>query len=221
MTNNNPFTPAEMARLSSIRRTVDIYSKHFLIEGLINHAPSQVVIAGGMFESLINGRMVNDIDVFLLDHESPIVWSGLVTKYGLKKSYNFSVPTQWHAIIYNMIVGLNPNIVFDDETTKIEYHSGVSDYSSAENMNIPALTLSTPGYPKVQIILSKHKFRKELIDNFDFKHCCVNYYEHKMRLSKDTFDAINNRMLIKNGTSVPSLARTSKFLHLGYTWIHN
>ena len=73
--------------------------------------------------------------------------------------------------------------------------------------------------PKVQIINTKYNTREELVNHFDFKHCCVSYdfSKDKLYISRDVYDAIRNKFLIPNDPKKPPASwRYDKFFAKGW-----
>ena len=89
------------------------------------------------------------------------------------------------------------------------------DVSYLNNKNILQTVLNPR--TKVQWIFTTYKTRQELINHFDFLHCCVSYepYGDKLHISRATFDAIKNKHLISNGKAVDNW-RVAKFLKKGW-----
>lgn len=73
---------------------------------------------------------------------------------------------------------------------------------------------------KIQFIVTQYKTRQELINNFDFQHCCVSYdyTSDKLFLSRETFDAIKSKTLIRNDKKYgfPKKWRYEKFWRRGW-----
>jgi len=73
---------------------------------------------------------------------------------------------------------------------------------------------------KIQFIVTQYKTRRELINNFDFQHCCVSYdyTSDKLFLSRETFDAIKSKTLIQNDKKYgfPKKWRYEKFWKRGW-----
>jgi hypothetical protein len=71
----------------------------------------------------------------------------------------------------------------------------------------------------IQIINTKYNTREELVNHFDFKHCCVSYdfFTDKLYISRDAYDAIMNKMLIPNDPKKqPAHWRYQKFFAKGW-----
>jgi hypothetical protein len=51
---------------------------------------------------------------------------------------------------------------------------------------------------KIQYIYTKVKTPRELLEAFDFVHCCCAYYDDKIWISPKVYDAIKNKWLIPN-----------------------
>lgn len=71
---------------------------------------------------------------------------------------------------------------------------------------------------KIQLITTKYKTREELIDHFDFKHCCISYdySTNKLFLSREAFDLCKRKMLVANKNKKPALWRYEKFWKRGW-----
>lgn len=73
---------------------------------------------------------------------------------------------------------------------------------------------------RIQYIFTKYKTRKELVDHFDFVHCCVSYDigEDKLYISREVYDMNMKKKLKKNPTSVGmNPERVTKFENRGWT----
>ena len=69
---------------------------------------------------------------------------------------------------------------------------------------------------KFQFIFTKHKTRKELIEDFDYVHCKASYNEGKLYITRKIYDAIENRHLITQNNKNIQEWRRNKFLDRGY-----
>ena len=71
---------------------------------------------------------------------------------------------------------------------------------------------------KIQLITTKYKTREELIDHFDFKHCCISYdySTNKLFLSREAFDLCKRKMLVANKNKTPAYWRYEKFWKRGW-----
>ena len=69
---------------------------------------------------------------------------------------------------------------------------------------------------KFQFIFTKHKTRKELIEDFDYVHCKASYNEGKLYITRKIYDAIENRHLIVQNNKNIQEWRRQKFLDRGY-----
>jgi len=72
--------------------------------------------------------------------------------------------------------------------------------------------------PALQYIYTKYNTRKELIDSFDFKHCCVSYdyANDKMFMSREVFNLIKSKTLRPNSDKAIELWRYEKFWQRGW-----
>jgi hypothetical protein len=78
-------------------------------------------------------------------------------------------------------------------------------------------TLYTPD-GSIQYITTKYKTREELINHFDFKHCCVSYdyLKDKLYMTREAFDLIKSKTLVSNIKGTPALWRYEKFQKRGW-----
>jgi hypothetical protein len=74
------------------------------------------------------------------------------------------------------------------------------------------------GRTALQYIYTKYNTRKELIDGFDFKHCCVSYdyANDKLFISREVFDLIKSKTLEPNTDKAPAYWRYEKFWQRGW-----
>ena len=74
------------------------------------------------------------------------------------------------------------------------------------------------GRTALQYIYTKYNTRKELIDSFDFKHCCVSYdyANDKLFISREVFDLIKSKTLEHNTDKPPAYWRYEKFWQRGW-----
>lgn len=140
-----------------------------------------VVIAGGCFASLLGLDIVNDYDVFILDHEEN------------------------RKIIHNLAVA-NKN----DPEVRV----GNSNYMDNDKIEETVFFK----HNSVQYITTKYKSREELVNHFDFRHCCVSYDYVKDRLymTREVYDLIKEKKLVQNSKRVPAQWRYEKFRERGW-----
>ena len=69
---------------------------------------------------------------------------------------------------------------------------------------------------KINTIFTKYNSRKELLDDFDFAHCCVCYDFYKLYITPQTYKAIMNKKLILHNSSNISEYRKQKFKKRGF-----
>lgn len=70
----------------------------------------------------------------------------------------------------------------------------------------------------IQFIFSKFTERKEVVEDFDLVHTMVSYHLDKLWISRDTYDAIKTKSLVKNKKSPKELHswRIDKFVKRGW-----
>jgi hypothetical protein len=175
------FSYAEQFQIMEVKKSIRSHiEKHMPIH---QFDMSSVVIAGGCFASMLNGEVVKDFDVFLLESET-------------NRAALASIET-----IEN---GLNPNVI---------------KVSGSEYMNNDKIEkVVTFGSNAIQYISTKYKNRLELIEHFDFKHCCVSYdYKvDRLFITRETFDLIKSKTLEPNTDKAPAYWRYEKFWQRGW-----
>ena len=72
---------------------------------------------------------------------------------------------------------------------------------------------------KYQFIYTDYSDRKDLIAEFDYKHCMVSYDvgKNEIYITRSIYDAIANKQLIVNNDKRVAEWRRAKFLQRGYT----
>lgn len=93
--------------------------------------------------------------------------------------------------------------------------SGEDDYFYNEKIIMTAKNSIT----NIQYILTKYETRQDLITHFDYVHCMASYVygdDSKLFITKETYDAINNKHLIPNPKANIKPYRTKKFLDAGW-----
>lgn len=89
-----------------------------------------------------------------------------------------------------------------------------SQYLKSQNKNITGVFLDD--VKKINTIFTKYSSRKELIDDFDYSHCCVSYDFNKLYITPQTYKAIMNKKLIVNNSNSISEHRKQKFKKRGF-----
>jgi hypothetical protein len=113
--------------------------------------------------------------------------------------------------IVNKIIDRHRTYSFRTETEAV---IGNNEYMDNEKIE---QTIYFPA-SKIQLITTKHKTREELIENFDFKHCCISYeYSNdKLFLSREAFDLCKSKTLVPNTNKKPASWRYEKFWKRGW-----
>jgi hypothetical protein len=188
------FSEAEREELRQLKQKVrNYFTKYRSTEEMIYiFNTSKLVIAGGCFASILNGENVNDYDVFLLDDEgNRRIAQMIVDKFD---TTDFSVED------------------INDRKVKI----GNRDYMNNEEIEQTIFFTES----RMQYITTKYKTREDLVQHFDFKHCCVSYDLHNDRLfiTRQVYDLIKSKTLLPNNISkTPAQWRYEKFLGRGWT----
>jgi hypothetical protein len=175
------FSDGERLQIMEVKKTIRTHMNTHM--PMRNFDMSHVIVAGGCFASMLNGEVVKDFDVFLLESDT-------------NRAALASIET-----IEN---GLNPN--------------GIK-VSGSEYMNNDKIEkVVTFGSNAIQYISTKYKNRLELIEHFDFKHCCVSYdYKiDRLFITRETFDLIKSKTLKQNTDKTPVYWRYEKFWQRGW-----
>lgn len=91
--------------------------------------------------------------------------------------------------------------------------SGANTY--LRNSNVVACYDDT--YTKFQYIFTKYKTRRELLEDFDYLHCCASYQAGKLHINRAIFNAIRDKKLVINNEAAVKTYRMEKFLAAGFT----
>lgn len=146
-------------------------------------------IAGGAFTSLLHNVIPRDVDYFFFNCDENIV-----------------------ADIHYTAKSKNTNRYKWSKTPT--YKILDNSYKNNKHILLTVLDIET----KAQFILTDYKDRKELIEHFDFLHCCVSYLpeEDILYISPATYDAIMAKELHRNGNNIPEDWRLEKFERSGW-----
>jgi len=175
------FTAAEQIQIFEAKKYIRDHINQHIDVSKFNM--DRVVVAGGCFASLLNGEIVKDFDVFMLDDPRN-----------------------------NLTVKALITIALDHPEKK----ATVGRLTYTQNDQIEH-TLYTPD-GGIQYITTKYKTREELINHFDFKHCCVSYdyLKDKLYMTREAFDLIKSKTLVPNIKGTPALWRYEKFQKRGW-----
>lgn len=170
-------------------------------EGATEVLQDKLIVAGGAFASIIQNQKPNDIDIYLLDVSSFFI--DIIEKAFRGPSDTFAEKKKTSPYINK----LNPNIL------------SVWDFTYVwNNKDVPIIPgdISEFCTQNVQIMITKYKTRKDVIDHFDFKHNCISWHKDKLYMSMDAYDSAKDKILKINNAANVSRKRTEKFLNRGY-----
>jgi hypothetical protein len=207
------FNTEERRLLTEVKNKVlDMFHSRLAEEHAIPFKTEKMVIAGGCFASIINNDPINDIDVFLLDDEyNHNLAKGMVETYMSEDPVTVMprTPVMSSANVVTGYISLSPK-KHQNKHVKI----GNSNYMN--NDKIEATIFFK--HSKMQYITTKYKTREELINHFDFRHCCVSYdfATDKLYITREVYDLIKNKRLLQNGIKRPALWRYEKFHNRGW-----
>jgi hypothetical protein len=190
MTNaNEVFSPKEMQDIMDVKiKIMDVHHKHRIgFEDAFEKYADSYVYAGGVFTSLLNNEEPKDIDFFIL--EDPISVEPR--------------PSIWFETLLINRGAFQPST--------IKHH----DIKYMKNKHIKKVVTDTRS--NIQYIFTDYKTREELIESFDYLHCCVSYYKGDLYLSKATYNTIRDKSLIVHNQDNWAKWREDKFLKRGWT----
>lgn len=114
--------------------------------------------------------------------------------------------------------GLTENDISGIRNEMIRQHPGIANKTDSYNRNNDNVTeVWNTNNKKVQYIFTKHKSRKELLDDFDYVHCKASSWLGQLYITRKIYDAIKNKELIVNNDKNIQQWREEKFLERGYT----
>lgn len=152
------------------------------------------IVAGGCFASLFHSKNPNDYDIFILqgDPNDMKLKSNLI-------NYQMEDDPEWKHNVNDGNYLQNPNI---ESVFSFEHTTGY--------------------YMKFQYIFTKFKTREELLNDFDFLHCCtsmtLNPNDLRLYVTPATYEVIRNKVLKTNPkyNRKPQQWRIDKFISQGW-----
>lgn len=117
--------------------------------------------------------------------------------------------------IYYLDGDVEENFVFHN----LDKDGVVKNHEYLKNPNI--IKVKEYKKSKKQLIFTKYKTRRELIDHFDMLHCCVSYdvKEDKLYISPATLEAIKHKGIMPNGKNKIAQWRLDKMMSRGWTMV--
>ena len=154
---------------------------------------------------------INDIDVFLLDDDY---------NHNLAKGMAETYMSEEAVVVPNVPVMSSANTVVGHISLNSRKHMsktvkiGNSNYMNNDKIEQTIFFK----HSKMQYITTKYKTREELINHFDFRHCCVSYdfATDKLYITREVYDLIKNKRLLQNGIRRPAMWRFEKFYNRGW-----
>jgi hypothetical protein len=206
------FNYDERMKLAEVKRKVlEMFHSRLAEERAIPFHREKLVIAGGCFASLINDDPIYDVDVFLLDDQY---------NHGLAKGMAETYMSEEAVTVPNVPVMSSANTVVGHISLNSRKHMSktvkIGNSNYMENDKIEQTIFFK--HSKMQYITTKYKTREELINHFDFKHCCVSYdfATDKLYITREVYDLIKNKRLLQNGIKRPAHWRFEKFYNRGW-----
>lgn len=152
------------------------------------------IVAGGCFASMFHSRNPNDYDIFILQGD----------------------PND---------MKLKNNIINSQLEDDKEWKHDSNDGNYLQNPNIESVFSfehNTGYHMKFQYIFTKFKTREELLNDFDFVHCCTSMTlkpnDLQLYITPTTYESIRDKVLKKNPNCnrKPKQWRIDKFLSRGW-----
>lgn len=111
-----------------------------------------------------------------------------------------------------------PADINDIRNEMCRQHPGIQNKTDSYNRNNDNVAeVWTMPDTKIQFIFTKHKSRKELIDDFDYVHCKASLWGDQLYITRKIYDAIKKKELIVNNNKNIQQWREEKFMNRGYT----
>jgi len=206
------FNYDERMKLAEVKRKVlEMFHSRLAEERAIPFHREKMVIAGGCFASLLNDEAINDIDIFLLDDQY---------NHGLAKGMAETYMSEEAVTVPNVPVMSSANTVVGHISLNSRKHMSktvkIGNSNYMDNDKIEQTIFFK--HSKMQYITTKYKTREELINHFDFRHCCVSYdfATDKLYITREVYDLIKNKRLLQNGIKRPAHWRFEKFYNRGW-----
>lgn len=196
MSDFNIFTQAERHKIYQLKQKISSYVTFSKIHSATTVVSSKehCVIAGSCFASWFHDEHPNDIDIFVLGLTGPKIFQDckdhfLTTYVDDYKSGDCDIPNGRFTL----------NMSNDQYKSKAEIIATVTD-----------------GVTKRQYIFTKAKTRKELLKRFDYVHCCASYESDTFYISRNVYNAIEQKKLVVNCPNSYRDYREKKFLERGF-----
>jgi len=177
------FNDDETRQLMAVKKTIEKLFPDWIKQN------SDIVVAGGVWASALQGGNFKDIDIFVLgDPSYPAI---LRSEQEQKWTAIRELMKAWIPSVENNTLDYVRNNDKVDEVWTSKKH-------------------------KMQFIFTKHKTRKDLIEDFDYVHCMTSYSEGKLYITRKIYDAIIKKHLIFQNSKNFQEWRVNKFLGRGY-----
>lgn len=188
------FNSSEELVIKSLKRNATKHAFRLVeklgsLKGLNNQIDmGKIIIAGGCFVSWFHNEELNDIDVFYLDDHNTSFAGQAYIGNAIANRPN-SIKSHEHYTRYNDMI----KTVFTEQEADTMF-----DY---------------------QYIFTKYKTRRELVDHFDLAHATISYNigEAKLYITRQAYDALKNKKLVRNDKGDIAEWRIEKFLKRGWT----
>ena len=216
------FTEAEREEITNAKhKIVLMFAKHRLAEEkAIPFKLDKIVIAGGCFASVLNNEPIKDIDVFLLDDDyNRVLANGMAESYRSDEPVTV-FPQPPRGVLTGAIGQAGANVVTGSISLapKKNKRVRIGNSNYMDNTQIEQTVFFEDS--RMQYITTKYKTREELVNHFDFKHCCVSYdfTKDKLYITREVYDLIKSKKLVQNSDRIPAQWRFEKFQGRG--WKH-
>jgi hypothetical protein len=162
--------------------------------------PQRIVLCGGAFASWFHDEEPKDIDLFIL-------WDKDNAEGG-------------HSEVLDTYRGAFPWLEQQPSKYREDINPNITDVWGADKHTKSG---------KIQLIFTKYKTRKELVDHFDYAHAMVSYacingpgdprraLDLRMFISRQTYECIRDKKLVINNKDNWRQYRESKFVQRGWT----
>lgn len=179
MTEVNPFTPEEIVKITDVKNKL---------------------------ESIIKSTGIYDYHTFNFDDRKLIKQEVIYNTKSKMVIAGGVIPSLLHmepindvdVFILNFNIGLFHLLIHQKNGPwVVKYFLDEDDDPRPDNYkNDHVFATATNPELKIQYILTDHKDRKALLDDFDYLHSTASYYDNKLFINRETYDAITNKRLI-------------------------
>jgi hypothetical protein len=187
--------PTKIFNENELEKLADLKSEARKAFGSLPWA-GQIILAGGAFSSWFHEEEPKDIDVFVL-------WNDELSDHD----------DGGHRLVLDTYRREFPWLEQQPSKYRQDVNPNITDVWGSKEKG------------RIQLIFTKYKTRKEMVDHFDYAHAMVSYgygeaenelLSLKLFISRQTYDCIRDRTLIINNKENWRQYREDKFVERGW-----